>query len=57
MQALVGFAKAAGADATMASYFVFLVDVPAETTYKGLIDSGARSIVHCSIQEGKSAWA
>src|SRR5437764_9408359 len=34
IQAFVGCSKAAGGDAKMAGYFVFLVDVPAEDVYK-----------------------
>jgi hypothetical protein len=53
IQAFVGCAKAAGGDAKMAGYFVFLVDVPAEDVYKGLVDLGAKTRVHYSIQESR----
>ncbi|MGF1578193.1 MAG: YdjY domain-containing protein [Gemmataceae bacterium] len=53
VQAFVGCAKAAGGDAKMAGYFVFLVDVPTETVHQGLIDLGAKPRVHYSIREGK----
>jgi hypothetical protein len=53
IQAFVGCAKAAGGDAKMAGYFVFLVDVPLEDVSRGLRQLGARPRVHYSIQEGK----
>ncbi len=53
VQAFVGCSKAAGGDATMAGYFVFLVDVPTETVARGLNDVGARSLVHYSMAEGR----
>lgn len=53
VQAFVGCAKAAGGDAKMAGYFVFLVDVPTEEVQKGLLELGAKPRVHYSIQEGK----
>ena len=43
IQAFVGCAKAAGGDAKMAGYFVFLVDVPTEDVYKALIKLGAKT--------------
>lgn len=52
IQAFVGCATAAGGDAKMAGYFVFLVDVPTETVYDGLLRLGARTRVHYSMQEG-----
>lgn len=52
VQAFVGCATAAGGDAKMAGYFVFLVDVPTETVHQGLIDLGAKPRVHYSMQEG-----
>jgi hypothetical protein len=52
VQAFVGCDKAAGRDAKMADYFVFLVDVPTEDVYDGLIKLGAKPRVHYSIQEG-----
>lgn len=52
VQAFVGCSKATGGEAKMASYFVFLVDVPAEDVYKGLVDLGARTRVSYSMQEG-----
>jgi hypothetical protein len=53
VHAFVGCAKAAGGDAKMAGYFVFLVDVPVEDVYEGLVKLGARPRVHYTIQEGK----
>jgi hypothetical protein len=52
VQAFVGCSRAAGGDAKMAGYFVFLVDVPTETVNKALLDLGARSRVHYSMEEG-----
>jgi hypothetical protein len=53
IQAFVGCSKAAGSDATMAGYFVFLVDVPTEDVYEGLTRLGAKARVHYSMQAGK----
>jgi hypothetical protein len=53
IQAFVGCSKAAGGDAKMAGYFVFLVDVPTEEVYQALIDLGAKTKVHYSIEEGR----
>jgi hypothetical protein len=53
VQAFVGCAKAAGGDAKMASYFVFLVDVPTEEVHKALLELGCKPRVHYSIQEGR----
>jgi hypothetical protein len=53
IQAFVGCSKAAGADATMSGYFVFLVDVPTEEVYDALVRLGAKTRVHYSMQEGK----
>jgi len=53
IQAFVGCAKAAGGDAKMAGYFVFLVDVPTEDVYQALRDVGAKTRVHYSMQEGR----
>jgi hypothetical protein len=52
IQAFVGCEKAAGGDAKMAGYFVFLVDVPTETVYKGLVAIGAKTRVHYGMEEG-----
>jgi hypothetical protein len=52
VQAFVGCGKAAGGDAKMAGYFVFLVDVPAEDVYDALIKIGAKTRVHYSMEEG-----
>jgi hypothetical protein len=52
VQAFAGCAKANGAEATMAGYFVFLADVPAEDVYKALVDVGAKTRVHYSMEEG-----
>ena len=53
IQAFAGCSKAAGGDAKMAAYFVFLVDVETEKVFDGLIDLGCRPRVHYSIQEGR----
>lgn len=53
IQAFAGCATAAGGDAKMAGYFVFLVDVPTETVFDGLRQLGARPKVHYSIHEGR----
>jgi hypothetical protein len=53
VQAFVGCATAAGGDAKMAGYFVFLVDVPTEKVFDGLIELGCRPSVHYSIEEGR----
>jgi hypothetical protein len=52
VQAFAGCSKAAGGNAKMASYFVFLVDVPAEEVYDALVKLGAKSRVHYSMEEG-----
>lgn len=52
IQAFVGCSKAAGGDAKMAGYFVFLVDVPTETVHKGMLDLGCKPRVHYSMEEG-----
>lgn len=53
IQAFVGCATAAGGDAKMAGYFVFLVDVETEQVSAGLLELGCRPRVHYSIQEGR----
>lgn len=53
VQAFAGCATAAGGDAKMAAYFVFLVDVETEVVSEGLIKLGCRPKVHYSIQEGR----
>lgn len=53
VQAFVGCAKAAGGEAKMAEYFVFLVDVPTEEVHEALIRLGCKPRVHYSIQEGR----
>jgi len=52
IQAFVGCSKAADGDAKMADYFVFLVDAPVEEVYQGLVQVGAKSRVHYSMEEG-----
>lgn len=52
VQAFAGCAKAAGGDAKMAGYFVFLVDVETEQVYEALVRLGCQVRVHYSIQEG-----
>ncbi|OWK39721.1 YdjY domain-containing protein [Fimbriiglobus ruber] len=53
IQAFAGCATAAGGDAKMAGYFVFLVDVPTEDVHAALIKLGCKPRVHYSIQQGK----
>jgi hypothetical protein len=53
VQAFAGCATAAGGDAKMAGYFVFLVDVETEAVFEGLMKLGCRPKVHYSIQEGR----
>ena len=53
VQAFAGCARAAGGDAKMANYFVFLVDVETEQVAEGLQKLGCRPTVHYSIQEGR----
>lgn len=52
VQAFVGCSKAAGGDAKMAGYFVFLVDVPTETVHQAMLDLGVKGKVHYSMEEG-----
>ena len=54
VQAFAGCATAAGGDAKMAAYFVFLVDVETEKVSEGLMKLGCRPKVHYSIQEGRN---
>jgi hypothetical protein len=53
VQAFAGCATAAGGDAKMAAYFVFLVDVETEEVFEGLMKLGCRPRVYYSIQEGR----
>ncbi len=53
IQAFVGCAKAAGGDAKMASYFVFLVDVPTEDVHVAMTKLGCKPRVHYSMTEGR----
>lgn len=53
IQAFVGCAKAAGGDAKMAGYFVFLVDVPAEEVHAAMLKLGCKPRVHYSTREGR----
>jgi hypothetical protein len=53
IQAFVGCGKAAGGDAKMAAYFVFVVDVPTEEVYRGLVELGLKPRVHYSMQQGR----
>jgi hypothetical protein len=53
VQAFAGCAQAAGGDAKMAGYFVFLVDVATEEVSDALVRLGCKSRVHYSIQEGR----
>jgi hypothetical protein len=53
VQAFAGCARAAGGDAKMAGFFVFLVDVETERVFDALMKLGCRPEVHYSIQEGR----
>jgi hypothetical protein len=53
VQAFAGCATAAGGEAKMAAYFVFLVDVDTEVVFDGLLKLGCRPKVHYSIEEGR----
>ena len=53
VQAFAGCSMAAGGDAKMAAYFVFLVDVDTEQVSQALLELGCRPKVHYSIQEGR----
>ena len=53
VQAFAGCATAAGGDAKMAAYFVFLIDVETEAVFDGLMKLGCRPRVHYSIDEGR----
>ncbi len=53
IQAFVGCARTAGGDASMAGYFVFLVDVPTEDVHDALLKLGCKPRVSYSIHEGK----
>ncbi len=53
IQAFAGCEKAAGGDAKMARFFVFLVDVPTEQVFDALMKLGCRPTLHYSIQEGR----
>jgi hypothetical protein len=52
VQAFVGCRRAAGGDAKMAGYFVFLTDLTTEQVHDALIRTGARPRVHYSMEEG-----
>ncbi|MHB0954845.1 MAG: YdjY domain-containing protein [Pirellulaceae bacterium] len=53
IQAFAGCSQAAGGDAKMTGYFVFLVDVPTEQVFDALMRIGCRPLIHYSIQEGR----
>ena len=53
IQSFVGCSTAAGGDAKMATYFVFLVDVDTESVSDALMKIGCQPKVHYSIQEGR----
>jgi hypothetical protein len=53
IQAFVGTARANGATAKMADYFVFLVDAPAEDVHAGMMKLGCKPRVHMSMEDGK----
>jgi hypothetical protein len=53
IQAFVGCSKAAGGEAKMLGYFVFVVDLATEEVYEALVQLGARTRVHYSMEEGR----
>ena len=53
VQAFAGCSTAAGGDAKMAAYFVFLVDVDTERVSEALLKLGCRPKIHYSIHEGR----
>ena len=53
IQAFIGCAKAAGGDAKMAGYFVFVVDVPTEEVHAAMTKLGCKPRVHYSMAEGR----
>jgi hypothetical protein len=53
VQAFAGTGKAAGGDAKMAGYFVFLIDVSTEDIHAAMLQLGARPRTHYSMEEGK----
>jgi hypothetical protein len=53
IQAFVGCSRAAGGDAKMANYFVFLVDLTTEEVHEAMMKLGCKPKVHYSLQEGK----
>lgn len=52
IQAFVGCRRAAGSEAKMLGYFVFVVEASTEEVYNGLIQLGAQTRVHYSMEEG-----
>ena len=52
IQAFAGCSKAAGGDAKMLGYFVFVADVSTEDVYHALLKLGARTRVHYGMEEG-----
>jgi hypothetical protein len=52
IQAFAGCSKAAGGEAKMLGYFVFVADLPTEDVYQALVDLGAKTKVHYSMEEG-----
>jgi len=52
IQAFAGCSKAAGGEAKMLGYFVFVVDLPTEKVYEALVKLGAKPKVHYSMEEG-----
>jgi hypothetical protein len=53
IQAFAGCSRAAGGDAKMAGYFVFLTDVPVEEIHQAMLTLGCKPRVHYSLQQGK----
>ncbi len=53
IQAFAGCRKAAGGEAKMLGYFVFVADLATEELYDALVQLGARTRVHYSMEEGR----
>jgi hypothetical protein len=53
VQAFAGCSKAAGGEAKMLGYFVFVADLSAEDVYDALVRLGAKTRVHYSMEEGR----
>ena len=57
IQAFAGCSKAAGGEAKMLGYFVFVADVPTEDVYQALVDLGRRRASTTAWRRGTAAAA